>query len=603
MRGPAVLAVLTLAACAGTQPPPPAKAPPAAAAAHAPAPAAAPPNPGVPEGPPVTLLPAATARAILEASVSITSVDALLTKGATLVGQAVPLPIDPTGLRDMLLSQAGLGPEVAANLDLASPSGAAVVATGRAGGGDLVMAVAARGPAEAERVIAALGKPVMKRGAVVLVDNGSGGRGWVFRAGNVVVLSDDLDALTRGAMLALEARHATTDDVSAVIYPEAIAQANGTDVKSALAAAVAAFRAGQPPPGAPRAPDYSVEAVADVMQLLGDLDTVEMGLSVDPARGMFLQAHLRPRAGTPLAAVAHDVRPFALERALLGGSAAPAALGAMSYGPIIQNAMARQRERLATPGPDAKKKKAAASALAAFDAMLAALDGQASFAFPIAREPPHLAVDVSYPLKDAAAAAKLAAALGKLDRAAALALWETYTGPNPAYEQSASKESVGKLKAIRYTMTMRGQSEPDTEGLRKMLGKTTEAYLAVAGTHLLFTLGGNAKARLAGLAAGKPGANAPSGSLADALAAGAGREGIVYLNLAPVVATVATYAQDPRAASMGRSAALPIPLYAIFGGDGVGKAWTFDLTLPLAAFKGAAPVIQKMGAGGLPPVQ
>src|SRR5450432_3751689 len=111
------------------------------------------------------------------------------------------------GLRDMLFSQAGLPPEVAADIDLASPSGAAVVALDDKGATGAVLAVPARGPAEAEKLIDALGKRVMTRGPVTLVENGTKSHGWVFRAGNVVVLSDEIEALTRGAMLALEARH------------------------------------------------------------------------------------------------------------------------------------------------------------------------------------------------------------------------------------------------------------------------------------------------------------------------------------------------------------------------------------------------------------
>src|SRR4051812_38340400 len=104
------MAVL-LGACASQPPAQPAKTP-AATASLVKAAAA------VPEGPPVTLLPAATARPLEVAAISITSLDRVLTNGATLAGRAVPLPVDPAGLRDMLLTQAGLSPEIAANLDL-----------------------------------------------------------------------------------------------------------------------------------------------------------------------------------------------------------------------------------------------------------------------------------------------------------------------------------------------------------------------------------------------------------------------------------------------------------------------------------------------------
>jgi hypothetical protein len=589
-----VVLALVLGACAGPQKPP--VAPPPAAAAPAPAAPLAKAPPAVPEAPPVTLLPAATARAIELAAISVTSVDALLTKGAQLVGRAVPLPIDPSGVRNLLLSQAGLAPEVADNLDLAAPSGAALVATGRPGATGLVLAVAARGPAEAERVIGALGKPVVRRGAVVLVDNGAGGRGWVFRAGNVVVLSDEIDALTRGAMLALEARHPAPDDATAVLYPDAIAQAQGTDVKSALAALIAGVRASQAQGGAGAgAQDHSLDAMVDLLTLVADAETVEIGLSVDGEHGLTLRMRLRPRAGTQLAALARDARPFALDRLLLGGTTAPSLVGASSYGPFIQTMMAHQRERLAAGA--AAKQKGSAAALEFFDAMQAGLTGQASVGCTFGREVPHVAADVSYPLKDGAAAAKLAADLGRLDRVAAGALWEAQVGKSPVFDWSVKKETVGKLKALHYKLTLRKGAATEGEPLAKILGNGVDAYVAVAETRLLATAGAGAKARLGVLAGGKQGT--PQGALADALARTTGRDGFLYMDLAPVLSLAGGYAQDPRAALLlGRDGALPIPLYATIGGDGAGKVWAADLTFPPAAFLGAGALIQRLGAGG-----
>src|SRR6266404_4967595 len=67
--------------------------------------------------PPIRLVPAAEARPSLMTSISISSLDRLLGAGTALVGRAVPLPLDPVGVRDMLLSQAGLSPAVGENLD------------------------------------------------------------------------------------------------------------------------------------------------------------------------------------------------------------------------------------------------------------------------------------------------------------------------------------------------------------------------------------------------------------------------------------------------------------------------------------------------------
>ena len=122
----------------------------------------------------------------------------MLANGTKLVGQAMPLPMDAAGLRDMMLSQAGLPPEVAVNMDFASPSAAAFVALDDKGKSGAVMAVPARGPAEAQKIIDALGKKITTRGPATLVEGNTGGRGWLYRSGNIVVLSDEAEALARG---------------------------------------------------------------------------------------------------------------------------------------------------------------------------------------------------------------------------------------------------------------------------------------------------------------------------------------------------------------------------------------------------------------------
>jgi hypothetical protein len=591
------LPLVLASACAGSQAQqaPPAKPASAGAATLAKTPAT------VPEGAPVTFLPAATARSLELAAISVTSADRLLQNGAKLAGSAVPLPIDPAGVRDMLLTQAGLSPDVAANLDLASPSGAAVVALGGGGQSGVVLAVAARGPAEAERVIGALGKVVAKRGAVVLVDNGTGGRGWVFRAGNVVVLSDEIEALARGAMLALEARHAAPDDVTAVLYPDAIARAHGTDVKTAVAGALEVLRAAQAAEASKtggQADEHAFDVMAQMLALLADAETMEIGLSIDPARGLALRARLHPRAGTALANVAKDVRPFVLDRGLLAASAVvPTVVVATSYGPFIQGIMSRQRERLTAP--QNKKDKGTPAALAFYDALLAALGGQMSMAFTFAAETPHFSGDVSYPLKDAAAAGKVAAALGKLDRNAAVALWNAQMGPKSNFEWTVKKETVGKLKALHYVLTFKKGTPGDAEAVKKLFGKSLDTYMAVVDTRLVATIGPNAKTRLATLAAGKTGAP-PQGTLGEALTASQGRDGFFYLDLASVLSMIGSYAQDPRAALLARGTSAPIPIYGTMGGDGAGKSWSADLTVPPAAFVGAGAVIQKMSGAGAP---
>src|SRR5581483_9827708 len=306
--------------------PPPAKAP---AAAPAPAPAApkavaAGAPAAIVNGPALSLLPAVAARPLLLASIAIPSIDRTLAGGTALVTLAVPLPLDGPAVKEMLLSQAGLPPEVGQSLDTASPTGAAVVALGQPdapGGVGLVMAIPTKGAAEAERVIAALGLVISKRGDVLEIDNRSGGRGWVWRTGTVIVLSDSMQALQRGAMLALDARQGGAgEDVSALIYPDRLARANGVDLPSVLTALVAQAHAAQSAPpaqpgsdsGAARsgaAGDPSLDALEELVASLPDAETAEIGLGSDAQPGLVITVRLRARDGTPLGKVAAAAHP------------------------------------------------------------------------------------------------------------------------------------------------------------------------------------------------------------------------------------------------------------------------------------------------------
>ena len=573
----AAAACALLAACASE----PAPAPKGMAAAATAAPAAV----LAPVAPPLKLLTAAEARPLELATVSVTSLDKLLTNGATLVAKAVPLPIDPAGVRDMLLTQAGLAPEVAANLDLGAPSGAAIVSLGSPGATGAVMAVAARGAVEAGRVVAALGKVHDKRGDAVLIDNGAGGRGWIYRDGAVIVFSDDVEALARGARLAEEARHAVAEDVTAVLIPDALARANGTDVKSALAMLMAQVQAAQ----AQAAPGggAQLETFAEMVALLGDADAVELGLSVDPGKGLSLRARLRARAGSKLEAVARDVHPYDLDGALLSvGKTPPAFVGASSVGAFMRAQMERQRARLA-----ASKAKGAAAALAFHDATLAALGGQSGFAASFVKEAPLFSGQLAYPLKDATTAAALGAALVKLDRDAAVALLEAQLGQIPIIEWTVKKESVGKLKALRYGVAFKKGSGLDPDFVKKLFGKSLDIYVAVSGTRLLTTFGHDAKANLGKLADAKPAA--PTGALADSMAATKGRDSFFHFDLGAVLSTIAAVVKDKKVGRIAKADVGPIPVYGSAGGDGAGKLWSFDLTIPPTAFANAGALVRE----------
>jgi hypothetical protein len=518
--------------------------------------------------------------------VSIGSVDRLIENGTQLVNQAVPLPMDAKGVRDLVITQAGLPPEVTAHLDFAGPSAAVFIAVGDKGESGTVLAVPARGPAEAQKVIEALGKPVMTRGQVTLVRSPANGSGWLTRVGNVVVLSDELEALSRGANLALEARHPGPEDVTATIYPEAIARAHGTDVKTGIARLLEGAKAAQTQPGgAAMVDDQALESAAKMLGLVGDAGSIELGLLPDPARGLLLRARFLAREGTHLATIARDVKPFELDAGVTGGPGTRFLVGSSSLGPFFQELFQTYRTQIA-----ADKQKGAAAALAYFDATLAAMTGSQTGVVWLGKETPYLAALFSSPLKDAAASAKVASSLAAMDAAAAGALLRAQLGKTELFDWTAKRETIGKVKALHYRVKLKKTGAAQGETLARVLGPSFDVYWAVVRDRILVALGKDAKTRVSAVASGKA-AEHIGGALGAAQAAANGRDAFYYFDLAPVLTLVGALGQDPRAAALARGATAPIPVVVTAGGDGAGKVYSADLTVTLAAFSAIGALV------------
>jgi hypothetical protein len=593
--GRLLLVSLLATACAGSTPPPKTAAAPAAPSSAAVAKAPAPPS----VGPPVTLMPAATARPYQMATVSVGSFDRLLVNGAKLVGTAIPIPMTPSGMRDMLLSEMGLAPEVAANLDLASPSGAAVVALDEKGKSGVVLAIPARGPAEADKLIAALGKPVMTSGPLTMLANAAGkSQGWVYRAGSVVVLGDEVDGMARGAMLALEARRASADDATVTIFPEAIARAHGTDVKSAIAAFLEQVKQAQAATNPMVSADSAIyEMFGTMLGMVGDAERIEVGLLADPARGLILRGRMIPRPGTKLEATAKDVHPFEIDPAVAAGPGTPVMIGGMSIGATWREIMTGYRARIA-----ADKGKGGAAALAYYDVFMNGLAGGQSGVVSFVKERPYITGAFSTPLKDAATAAKAAAALGKMDSAAMSVFMRSQLGSSaPMLDWTAKRETVGNAKALHFKITIKKGSTLDSDVARKWVGSGFDCYQAVSGTRVVVTFGRDARARLVAIASGKGTVKSPpikDAAFKEAEASAKGRDGFYYFDFAPVLGLVGEAAGNAHLAVAAHAATGPIPLVFTSGGDGVGKALTMDLTLPLAAFTSIGALL---AAGAMTP--
>jgi hypothetical protein len=324
-----------------------------------------------------------------------------------------------------------------------------------------------------------------------------------------------------------------------------------------------------------------------MLGLVGDAERIEIGLALDPARGLILRGRLMARPGTMLEATAREVRPFEIDRAILGGAGAPVMIGAMSIGTLWKQILGHYRDRLA-----ADKTKGAAAALVYYEAFLAGMVGGQSGMMATTKEAPYITGAFSTPLKDAATAAKVGGALGRMDAAATSALLRAQLGNSAAmFDWTSKRESVGKAKAIHFRMTIKKDSAFDSAEIRKFFGSGFDLYQAVAGTRVLVTFGRDARARLAAIASGKAAEPTKSASFTEAETGAKGRDGFYYFDLAPVLGLVGTLGASPRLAAIARGGSGPIPLVFTAGGDGAGKSWTMDLTLPLTAFTSIGALI------------
>ena len=211
------------------------------------------------------------------------------------------------------------------------------------------------------------------------------------------------------------------------------------------------------------------------------------------------------------------------------------------------------------------------------------------------KDSPYLSGVIASPLKDAAGAARMATALAGLDSAAAAALLRAQIGKADFFDWSVKKETVAKAKALHYKIKLKKLAGADAEPMRKLLGTTFDVYTAVAGTKIVVTVGKDARARLAAQAVGKPAVAEASGPLADAAKQAKGRDAFYYFDFAPMLALVGSFTSQPRA-GIFRGGSGPIPLIFSSGGDGAGKTWTADLTIPVSAFQSVAALWQAAGA-------
>jgi len=577
-----IVASVSIGACAAT------KSPPKTAAALTPAVSA--------PAPAFTPVPVELARAALVATLVAPTLDQALESGVALARKASPLPLDAAAVREMAFGQLGVPPEIASQLDLRAPVAGAVVGFGHDDPIKAAFAFNVKPGVDVAKFLASLGTIVERRGALFVVDTRTSGRGWFLPSGgSTIVFADSELALAQAGSLALESRRAVKDDLSVVVYPDGLARASGTDVKTAIERLLGEIDERSAASGNKLGPEGRVQ-LREIVGYAADVATVELALDLNVDKGVVLLARVRAKPGSSLESISRNVATMAVDSLLFGkGDAGLVVTSAYPRRTLDQ--LKRQRARLPANGG-----KDVAAAGHMLDALADGLTGTLSM---VGRLQPNLSMELVYPVKDAAAVAKIETALLAVDRAALTAMMrdETSGAGVDMKVLKAQRETVGKLHANHWTLTfaMKG----DTLGIvKKLIGKGgLDVFAAiVAGDRLAFTMGPGAKARLLAIASGKR--EPAKGTIVEATALAGGRSLYYYVDLREALglATVLAGAgADPRMKMMGALLRAPIPVLGGVTGDAGGKQLTLDLTLPPSCIAGIGGLIGGLMGAGMPP--
>ena len=570
------------------------------------------------------MMPIEVARAALVATMVAPTLDRALESGVALARKATPLPLDAASVREMAFSQLGVPSELAAQLDLRGPVSGAVVGFGHDEPVKGAFTFSLKAGGDVGRFLASLGTLVERRGAVSVIDTRSSGRGWFLPAGNAIVFADTEAALVQAGNLALEARRTgSQDDVSVVVYPDGLARAMGTDVKTASERMLSEIDARSAATGRNLGPEGR-QQLRDLLGYAADLATVEIALDLNVDKGVTLLARLRAKGGSNLEAVSRIVATVPIDPVLFGKDDAGIVVTS-AYGERTLAQLRRQRSRLPAK-TDPKAGKAAVAAGNLLDALADGLTGNVSM---VGRLQPELSLEMAYAIKDAAGAARIQAALQATDRAAVTALVsaETTGAALDTKVLRAQKESVGRLRAVHWTVSFTVPG--DTMGvMKKLFGKAgLDIYGAIVGgagdDRLVFAMGPGGKARLAAIAGGKVGpkdakadakpdgkkvASGPKGQMTGALAeatALAGRRSLYYYidlreGLA-VAKALSTTQSDPRLQMVMGMLKAPVPVLGGVTGDPSGRQLTLDLTVPPSCIAGIGGLFGAMMGAGAPP--
>jgi hypothetical protein len=500
------------------------------------------------------------------------------------VAQVINIPFDVAAMRTKVL--AGLKLPASASKAISMSMPIAVVLLPPAAPGKNPEATAAfqlKSADAGQEVVRAFGKPAATKDDAANFKQEDGESFWLWLKNNDLVVSTSLDALVTGAALAMEALAKPEEDLVVILRPDAIAQSQGTDLKSALAKFIknmqAAGTAGGQSPSSPSMLAVIQLMVQAIGSKVGDVEDAQLSLHIDATRGGTISAKLKPKAGSGLGTLIAKPVPYAFEPAVLAGDE-PFMLAASSPVPWLADAWRALAPALTeTTGGAALAKH--------LEAVVAGLTGAFSAAARIHdRQWQQVAVYQLAPTVSADAYLDQLATLYKSpDLAKLFANFGLKMNPKLARDKNLLsgelKMDVGKLPP-EQAMT-----------LKSMLGDKYVFAVAAEPGRVLMATGRDARALAKGLLAPDANKTAPASNIASALDETHTSDAFVYIDLMQSLRL--GLSASPMGATLGQlpaMAALNMPMWFSYRG---GSEATLDWRIPMSTVRSVGSLLPLLG--------
>ncbi len=525
------------------------------------------------------------------------------------LSQQSALPVRGEDLLNAALAPLRLPPEATAAVDTDAPIAIVLCATTKRAAPFAVFALPTRDQAASSLLANSLGAKVADRQGAQQVKRADGTTLWLRVGERSVTASPSLEGLLAGGPSANAiARTTSNDEAQVATNLDALLHWQGISAPQAIAFLKGrALRSwdkplpGQPAvtPAARAASRAMLDAIFDqVLSRLGDTKTVEATFRVLPAAGPELIVALQPRTGSAFAAELAQRTPYQVAPAFLASKDPVAITGAMGpseFFPRFMDALLAQQVKVGNPDAAALRSLMNNWWLPNFTG---ANSVRATF------QKGHVQAEAVQTLRPTANASvildgllaygKANSAFMQQGNAAVLPTKVTREGDFVRTEQSFAK-APGPVDFSAIVKTVVGS-------------ETLTTVSTVSSGHLLMATEPGAKARLAELtrlnklgAAGSPPQISPA--LGEALAATAGQESLVYIDLMTVARALVTLGDLPKAQAQIASMVLSMPgiaqreLPVVFSHE-AGSRLSVHLRVPAATFATAGAVMQMLGGLG-----